>query len=255
MSKRSQQNEQVMIQAEERIPMGTEGVSISYFPITDNDIGKNIQVELVAARADFIRSYVELVHDAGYTVVAVDVDSLANLNAFKYNYEVSSESVICLMDVGNYITNLVFVIQGNFFSMRDISIGMNSIWQSIQNELGISHDDINHIKDGHIDLVGADQLREAVLAAIGDLKVSLDTAFTYLETITEGQMVNKVYLTGGGALVPYFKDSINQKMGIQAELLNPFKNFSFEPDVFTDRSQEEIGALFSVATGLAIRAD
>ncbi|MFP4459738.1 MAG: type IV pilus assembly protein PilM [Candidatus Zixiibacteriota bacterium] len=254
-SKASALREQVMTQAEERVPMGTEGVSIGYFPITDNDVGKNIDVELVAARSDFIRSYVELVHDAGYTVTAVDVDGLANFNAFANNYEISPESVICLMDIGHSITNLVFIIQGYFFSMRDISIGMHSMWDSIQGELSFSNDEMQNLMDGIYDTVDMEQFQDAVDVASGDLKVSLDTAFNYLETITQGQMVSQIYLTGGGTLVPNMAQSIGAKMGLPAEIINPFKDIVGDPSLFVDKPMEQFASLYTVAMGMALRAE
>ncbi len=254
-NKPAAQREQVMIQAEERIPMGTDGVSIGFFPITDNEQGKPIDVELIAARTDFIRSYVELVHDAGYTVTAVDVDGLALFNSFEHNYEISPDAVLCLMNIGHSITNLVFVINGHFFSMRDISVGMQTIWETIQGELAFGTDDMANLYKGFYEAVDPTRLNDAVETATADLKVSLDTAFTYLETITQGQTVDKIYISGGGALVPNLPEAISLQMNLDCEVVNPFTNIVFDPTLFVEKPPEEVGAIYTVATGLALRAE
>lgn len=254
-NKPAQIREQVMTQAEERIPMGTAGVTISYFPITDNEVGKNIDVEIVAARSDFIRGYVEMVHDAGFRVTAVDVDSLAIFNSFEHNFELSADSVICLMNIGYSVTNLVFVIKGFFYSMRDISIGMSTMWETVQSELSLSSDDMNKLQLGFYEHIEPSKLKQALYSATGDIKVSLDTAFTYLETVTQGLTVNKIYLSGGGALVPNMSDLIEERMNIGTDFLNPFKNIVFNQSVFNEQNPEKIAPLYSVAAGLALRAD
>jgi Tfp pilus assembly PilM family ATPase len=127
------------------------------------------------------------------------------------------------MNIGYSVTNLVFVIKGFFYSMRDISIGMSTMWETVQSELSLSSDDMNKLQLGFYEHIEPSKLKQALYSATGDIKVSLDTAFTYLETVTQGLTVNKIYLSGGGALVPNMSDLIEERMNIGTDFLNPFR--------------------------------
>ena len=62
-----------------------------------------------------------------------------------------------------------------------------------------------------------------------------------------------IVLSGGGALVPYLPELMQNKLGIPVEIFNPLRNIEYDPDLFFEHQPEKVAPLLAVPMGLAAR--
>ncbi len=252
--KREQQiREAVMVEAEQRIPTGIDSVRIDYMEIGPTEDNKQIQVILFAARNEIVDEYVGVVMDAGLVPIVVDLDPIALYNIFEYNHEVPQEGCIALVNIGHSLSNVSFVVNGKLFSIRDISNAARSVWDRLQTELHLSSDDLAQLMLGKIPLEDSPSTRRAVYSSCEDLNIGLGMAFSYLENVSNGIKVEKVFLSGGAVAIPFLVDALANSLGIPCELINSFSKIRFDPELFGDMSVESARAIYTIATGLAYR--
>ncbi|MCK5832851.1 type IV pilus assembly protein PilM [bacterium] len=254
-SKKGRLSEAVMIEAEQRIPTGTSGVAVDYHHLGKTPDGKKEDVILVAARRELVEQYFYAVRDAGLEPIAIDLDFFATFNAFEFNYGLPEEGVFALTNIGHALCNITFVIDGTYYTVRDVSTGARQIWDYIQSELRLTGDDLDDLMLDKFPIEDKTAFQEAVFNAAEDIKLGLDVAFSYIENVTQGRKVDKIYLSGGGALIDYLPEAIEQKTGVSVEIMNPFKNLQPAEGVFGGVDPSKIGAIYTNAVGLVLRAD
>ena len=110
-------------EAQQNVPFPIDEVVWDY-QLVGGGTEEQIQVVLVAIKADLLEGINAAVESAGLEPLLVDVATMALYNAFRYNYsELSGCSL--LVDIGARTTNLLFIEPGKIFS-RSIPIGGNA---------------------------------------------------------------------------------------------------------------------------------
>jgi type IV pilus assembly protein PilM len=75
--------EAIYWEAEQHVPFDIDDITLD-FQILDEDIGAGqMEILLVAAKKDMVQTHAELIRDAGFTPLIVDVASFANQNAWE----------------------------------------------------------------------------------------------------------------------------------------------------------------------------
>ncbi len=251
--KKMRLSEAVMMEAEQRIPTGTSGIVVDYHSLGKSEDGKLEEVILVAARRELVEDYFNTVRDAGLDPIAIDIDFFCTYNAFEHNYGIPEEGVIALANVGHTLTNITFLIDGSYYTVRDVSSGAQAIWNTLQMELRLSADDLADLMHGELPMQDKGPYRTAIYSATEELKLGLDVAFSYIENVTSGRKIDQIYLGGGGALIEDVAEALSQKLAIPVTLLNSFKALQPAEGVFSGVDPTKIGPLYANAAGMALR--
>jgi len=244
----------VLSEAEQRIPTGTSGIVLDYHILSEDESTKKSDVILVAVRRELVEEYFNVVRDAGLDPLIMDIDFFSNYNAFEYNYGLPEEGTIVLANIGHTLTNLTFIVDSSYYTVRDVSSGAQEIWNSLQTELKLSADDLEDLKKGDFPMEDKGPYRAAIAASVEELKLGLDVAFGYIENVTGGLKIDKIYLSGGGALIEDIPEVLASRFDMSVEVVNPFKNFTPGQGVFTGIDPAKIASLYTNAIGLALRA-
>ncbi len=125
----------ISFEAQQNVPLPIDEVVWDYQLIGERPNGQ-IQVMLVAIKADLLGKVNSAIEETGLKTSIVDVAPMARYNAFRYNY---SDLTGCslLVNVGAHTTNSLFIERETFFS-RTIPIGGGSITAAIAKEFGES---------------------------------------------------------------------------------------------------------------------
>ena len=119
----------IAFEAEQNVPFPIDEVVWDY-QLVGGGADEEIQVVLVAIKADLLEAMNTAVEASAFRTGIVDIAPMALYNAFRYNYPGQNDCCM-LVDIGARTTNLLFIEPGKFFS-RNISIGSGSItprWQ------------------------------------------------------------------------------------------------------------------------------
>jgi len=251
--KKMKLGEAVMLEAEQRIPTGTEGISVDYYPLGKTPDGKMEDVILVAARRELVESYIAAVRDAGLDPIIVDTDFFAMYNVFEVNYGIPDEGVIALINIGHALTNITVIIDGSYYTVRDVSSGARAVWDSIQSELRLNQEDMDDLIKGEFPIEDPREYKEAAFIAAEELKLGLDVAFGYIESVTNGRTIDQAYVAGGGAVIEGVVDALSSKMSLPIISINPFKTLTPAKGVFSGMDPDKIGPVYANAIGMALR--
>lgn len=244
----------ILFEAEQRSPFDVEDVTVDYHVISENVETRKMDVLLVAARNEFLKKYLDVFFDAGLNPVIVDTDAFAILNAYEINYEIDPQKVIALLNLGFDTTNVIFIRDGTYHSTRDISHGVRPVYEAIMKEFRLNPElALKTLKGEMGSSIDQDMLKATVATSAEDLISGLEIAFSYFKGSAEVPDVNWMILSGGGALVPFLPEYIQNKLNIPMEIGNPLRNIEYDPDLFKEIEPEKIAPLLAVAVGLAAR--
>ncbi len=244
----------ILFETEQRAPFDVDDVSLDYHIVkTDDDINK-MDVLLVAARKEYLQTYLDLIKDCGLQPVIVDDDAMAIFNAYEYNYEVDPNKTIALVNIGYDVTNITYIQGGLYSSTRDVSCGTREIYNSIQKEFRLNPELTNKAIKGEMhDSIDQDMLKATILSSTDELISGMELAFSYFKSQVKADNIDWVVLSGGGSLIPYLPEFVQSKLNIPIEIANPLRNLDYDPELFQFLQPEKIAPLLTVSVGLAMR--
>ena len=251
-------HESINWEAEQYIPFDVKDVYLDYQILQSRPEQGQMDVLLVAAKREIVDEYAGVVREAGLVPICVDVDCFTIQNAFETSYGFPPGEAVVLIDIGAATLNINVISNGITTFTRDISMGGNQYTEEIQKQLGVTYDEAEAYKLGGEQGVDADsvvpQEVERVMKQVSDsmaseIHRSLDF---YLATSSEGRL-SKVYLSGGTAKVPSLGRTIEQRVGVQVELMDPFRNIQIDPKLFNLDYINEVRPIACVAVGLGMR--
>ena len=187
----------------------------------------------------------------------VDVDAFAVQNCFSHNYEVPSNETVVLINAGASVVNINILSGGITTFTRDVTIGGNQFTEEIQKQLNVSYEEAEALKigggRGDADAVVPQEV-ERVMASVaeqvaGEIQRSLDF---YAGTAADATF-SKVYLSGGTAKIPALFKTIESRVGVPVEIMNPFKVIEIDNRKFDPAFIMDVAPMAAVAVGLGLR--
>lgn len=241
-------------EAEQYIPFDVNDVNIDFDILGDKpDEPGQMDVLLVAAKKNVIADYAAAVDMAGLDPIILDVDAFALSNMYELNYGSAGKKNVALVNVGASKTNINVLHNGRLVFARDSAIGSNFHTEMLERDLDISRQDAERLKLGQsIAGVSPGKTETALAAASDEIYAEIHRSFEYFKGNVTDEEVDEVILSGGAALIKKFPEKMAEKLGVQVELANPFKNIKI-PEKFGPAAIRKIGPMAAVAVGLALR--
>ncbi len=214
-----------------------------------------MEVLIVAAKKEIVEGYLDAVTGAGLTPVIMDVDSFALETLYGESYDINDQDLSVLVNIGAGITNMNVVKGGMSIFTRDFTLGGDSITESIARNMGVSFEEAEKAKiEGYGDDPPSRELFLSGLIMYADTICSeIERSIDYFRSTFGQENINRVLLSGGGALTPGIADELERRLGIDTEIVNPFKKIRPDKKALEAGSAEMIGPLAVVSIGLALR--
>lgn len=246
--------DQIAWEAEQYIPFDIKDVHLDFQVLGPDaiDPGK-MQVLLVASKKDIIQDYSAVFADAGLNLAVMDVDGFALQNAWEINNTDFSGRVLALVNVGASVININIVKDDTSLFTRDVQTGGNLYTEEIQKQLGVSAEEAESMKILSAELL-KQPLRE-VMSRVNDtvaqeIRRSIDF---YNSTAANEDRIVGACLSGGGSKINGLRETVQERLGMEVELLNPFSAIKYNEKDIDPEYLQEIAPLMAVCVGLAIR--
>ena len=250
----------ISFEAQQNVPFPIDEVVWDY-QLVGGGADEQIQVVLVAIKADLLDEINNAVEESGLRTAIVDIAPMALYNAFRYNYSDLSGCSL-LVDIGARTTNLLFIEPGKIFS-RGIPIGGNSITAAIAKEFGesLAAAELRKKRDAFVSLGGAyaepenvdvARVSKIVRGTMTRLHAELMRSISHYRAQQQGNRPDRVFLCGGSASTPYMREFFQEKLQLPIEFFNPLRNVAVAdsaPVGMRARSAHLLGEL----VGLALR--
>jgi len=173
---------------------------------------------------------------------------------YSVNYDVSTNEVVALVNIGASVINMNILVGGTFGFTRDISIGGNRYTETIQKELNVSYGAAEAAKRGQQNREADVTAVDSIIATVNnEVAMEINRSLDYFRTTTMHDQVHKLVLSGGGAKVKGLVDALAERCQVPLELANPFKQMEVDQRSVNADLLRESGIQASVGVGLAVR--
>jgi type IV pilus assembly protein PilM len=234
----------------------TEEVSFDFQILGENEFNPSqMEVILVAAKNDIVEAYTDAIKQAGFNAVIMDVDSFAIETMYEENYEFEESDMVVLINMGASITNINVVRGGTSVFTRDFTLAGNSITEAVQQKLGVDFEEAERLK---IEGIGGSESEQQefnnnLLVYADPICTEIERSVDYFRSTYGGEFIKQILLSGGCALIPGIAGDLSQRLGIEAEIANPFRKIDYNQKALDPETIEKIGPIAAVGIGLALR--
>ena len=232
-------------QAGKRLPFGPDEAVIDYQVISRDEDANTLSVLLTAVTRNHLAEHLDLLKSAGIDPPIIDLGPLALANSLLAVQEVAENEAQVMLDLGNSRTILDIFSPGGLFFTRDIDVSGEKMTREIGAKLDIGYQEAEQYKrEG-----APKKLLEILHKPLDRLVFEIRRALTYYENRSGSGGFQKVYLSGGGVqltgLIPYLQD----KLGMNTEVLNALKSLQVSEGTSIDTDLvPRLGLAFGLAT-------
>ena len=246
---------QISLEADQYIPYPLDEVALDFEVLGTSETNVElVDVMLVACRRDNVDTRVESLEIAGITPKVVDVEAYAIERSFELIAQqlgCDDNTVVAIVDVGASMTSLSVVVDGETVYTRDQMFGGRQLTEEIQRRYGLTVEEAGLAKKqgGLSDDYDTEVLapfREAVIQ-----QVSRSLQFFYSASQFNG--VDIIVLAGGVAAMQGLVELVQERIGINTVIANPFATMSIAPGVDAAKLTSDAPAML-IACGLALRS-
>ncbi len=250
----------IQYEAQQNVPFPLAEVVWDY-QILSTSAGGELEVLLVAIKADIVEGLFRVAETAGLRLQLCDVSPAALCNAFRYNYG-DLEDCTMLLDIGAKTSNLLFFEKGKVFS-RSINLGANAITQDFANEAKLKFEPADQIKiaEGFVSLGGAyeepENAHQAAISKIARqfmtrLHIQVNQTLQFYRGQQGGSAPQRLFLSGGASIMPYTAQFFAEKLNVPVEYFNPLRAVQIDPSVNLEELARVAHSLGEVV-GLGLR--
>ncbi|MFM7101077.1 MAG: type IV pilus assembly protein PilM [Verrucomicrobiota bacterium] len=250
----------IQYEAQQNVPFPLAETSWDY-QILGTSAGGELEVLLLAIKSDAVEKLFASAEGAGLKMEVVDASFAALCNAFRFNYG-DQEGCSLLVDIGAKTSN-VLLFEKNKFYARSVNVGANAITQEFAAESKLPFAEAEKIKvnDGFVSLGGAyeepDNPRVAAVSKVARnvltrLHLQVNQTIQFYRTQQGGGAPARVFLCGGGSLMPYAAEFFHEKLTLPVEIFNPLRNVQIDPSVDV-AALEKVAQCFGEVVGVGLR--
>jgi type IV pilus assembly protein PilM len=247
---------QIELEADQYVPYPLEEVNLDFEVLGPSDKNPDmVDVLLAACRSENVDLRNAAVETGGLHTRIMDVESFASENAFALLTEQlpdqGVEKTIAVIDIGATMTTLNVMHDLKSVYTRDTVFGGKQLTEEIMRRYGLSYEEAGMAKrqGGLPDNYQTDVLEPFKEAMTQQASRSLQ----FFYSSSAHNRVDHIVLAGGSASIPGMDEMIQDKLGVETSIANPFASMSLSARVKPQTLSNDAPALL-IACGLALRS-
>ena len=247
---------QIAVEADQYIPYALDEVAIDFEVLGLKEKNpERAEVLLAACRRDNVELRETALEAAGLKAKVVDVEAFAMERIFELLEDVlelpEDDPVVAIIDIGASNTSLNVLSKGQNIYTREQLFGGRQLTDEIQRRYGLEPEEAEEAKckgglPGDYESEVLEPFKEAVIQ-----QVSRSLQFFY--SATRFNDVDAIILAGGSSSLNGLAALMQDKLGTQTIVANPFAKMSVAGKVDASRLASNAPAL-AIACGLAMRS-
>lgn len=249
---------QIAFEADEYIPYDIDEVFLDFQILGEAPNNPDqMEVVLAACKREVIEDYQLVLKEAGLEVKCVDCCVFCLENAAELLHgqapdggDQQEETIHALVNIGANLVNINILRNGRSTFVRDQFFGGQNLTEEIQSAHNISFQAAEEMKLKDFSAIDPGALTGFYEGLASELVRSLD----FYVASHAGLPVQKMFISGGCALIPGIAQEMKERLGIETEVLNPFSVIQSSTRKFDAAYLEKIGPMMMVPVGLALRS-
>ena len=210
----------------------------------------DVPVLLVGAKREIVDRYVEIIKSCGLRAAIIDCEVFSLLNMLEYNYG-KLEGLVCVANIGASVTQVLFIENGNYLYMRDMPAGGDGFTQALSQQLKIPFAQAEAVKIMSMEKPVSMHPRVAKILTetsqqfSSDMMMTIDYFFKQTDLPPHADTLKYLFLIGGGSRINMLPRVLNQALGVQVAIINPFLKLkvSRKQRSFAERNMGFFGVL------------
>lgn len=251
----------IQYEAQQNVPFPLAETAWDY-QILGTSPGGELEVLLVAIKSDIVEKQIFGAAEAAkLKTQTVDCSIGALANAFRFSYA-DQEGCSLLIDIGAKTSN-VLLFEANKYYARSVNVGANAITQEFAAESKLRFDEAEKFKlaEGFVSLGGAyeepDNPKVAAVSKVARnvltrLHLQVNQTIQFYRTQQGGAAPVRVFLCGGGSIMPYAGQFFQEKLNLPVDFFNPFRSVEIGPEINVEEL-ERVAQCFGEVVGLGLR--
>ncbi|OHA58193.1 MAG: hypothetical protein A2571_02945 [Candidatus Vogelbacteria bacterium RIFOXYD1_FULL_44_32] len=210
---------------------------------------KEVEVLIVAIHKDTIKQYEEIARLTNLEAKFLEIETFSAMRASLYG----SRGAMVIVDLGAATTKVVIIDQGTVRLSHTINKGAQDVTLAIARSLNVSFAKAEEIKRkvGLVEKVGDKDLGETLSPIVEYIFNEVSQVMVEYQK-KHNRSVEKVFLIGGGALLPGLFDLAKSNVYAPVVFATPFDRV--DAPAFLENILQAVGPEFAVSIGLALRA-
>ncbi|WKZ57927.1 MAG: type IV pilus assembly protein PilM [Bdellovibrionota bacterium] len=251
--KLSELRDNIVFEARNVIPHNIEAVSLDFHVIGSAGKGQ-LDVLVAAVKNEVLDSYMAALSAAGLGAGVVDVDYFAVQNAYELSSPDSLASTVVLIHMGHRYSSIGICRNGEPMFNGDIQVGTKMLTDALVENLGVTVERAEEIKRS---IAGGAEVsleeREALSEVSSHIAFECNRQLSFFWNASGADSgIERILISGGGALFPDLVAEVAQKTGIETSILQPQIGLTLGDNV-NQKSMQTLWPLMSVVIGLAFR--
>jgi type IV pilus assembly protein PilM len=132
-------------------------------------------------------------------------------------------------------------------------MGGNQFNESIQKEFDVGHDDAERMKLALSNRDVSPDLKRVTSDFIESICAEIKRTIDFFSSTLIKDSVNRIMVCGGSSKIPQLSLALEEITSCRVEVVNPFRNISYNESDFDPEYIKDISPKMGVAMGLALR--
>ncbi len=239
----------IPVEARKYIPISLNKVTLDWFPLASHEAEKSTQVLVSAIYNDAYAQYESIMKGSGLNTIASEIEIFSSIRSVLS----PKDETVAVLDWGASSTRMYIVKKGVIEKTHSIQLGGMMLTQTLATGLGIEFSKAEELKRevGVLGRADDPRIQKALLDEINRGLRELHTVVRRYEE-SENVSVDKILLSGSGALLHGLGAYVQDMFSRPAELADPFLKVGYP--AFLEDTLKEAGPSFAVALGVGLRA-
>lgn len=243
----------IKYQADQYIPMSLDEAKIDW-AVLGKSLKDSTQNEvLIASVANkFTESRLDMIEGLGFSVVAIEPDSIALARALQPN---GSPDGRLIVEVGDFTTDIVITFDNSPRLIRSIPVGVQSFIKTTTQNLNVQHEQAQQfiMKFGVQQDKLEGQIFRAMETTLEQFAAEVVKSVKFFQTRYPNVQIGSALLSSYAVTIPGFGQFLGEKIGLRVEAGNPWQQVRVGGADQTNL--QPYSAQFAVAIGLAQRGN
>jgi type IV pilus assembly protein PilM len=239
----------IPLEAAKHIPLDIKESYIDY-SISEKTKDGKINILVVAASKKLVEFYIEIFRSAGMELLSLEIKPIAVARAILT--EEMKKITVLILDIGANASSITVLHRGNFVVAITSSIGGEVYVKAIADELGVERAEALKMADlAAKSEENKNRILRVLYPSFEDITAKINkTIGFYQNKGSEKKRVEKILITGGGAITPGLKEYLKENTGVDTEIAYPLINVKGDMDKKISLSE---ASSIVTAIGLALK--
>lgn len=211
---------------------------------------EGIKVFITGSPKKLVKRYIDIFRTAKLSLASLETETFSLVRSLMAN----DPSTVMMVEIGANSSDLSVVQNSIPVLNRSLEVCGSTITEVLADKLGLNFNQAEQFKlDLSVNLSDntSDELPQLIIKTLGPVIHEIEYMRDFFEKNSGGVKIEKIILSGGGALLLNLADYLSKHLDLQVIIGDPFSriNYPIELKPIID----EVGSKLAVAAGLALR--